>query len=105
IALPVIWAGYRFSFGTPVGASFRMPAPELYSGIQEVLKHNREGHTGYLLGQISKTGFLMFHPVALAVKTPIAVLLLFALDLVFAVRNKWLFPNTAIVACYAFGIL
>src|SRR5262245_22766682 len=75
ISLPVIWAGYRFSFGRPEGASFKMPAPELYGGIQEVLKHNREGHPGYLLGEIRPNGFLMFYPVGLAVKTPLALLL------------------------------
>ena len=57
-----IWAGYRFSFGKVDFAPFRLPAPELYSGIQEVMRHNRGGHHAYLLGQRSQTGFWYFFP-------------------------------------------
>jgi hypothetical protein len=42
------------------------------------MRHNATGHTAYLLGQVSKTGWWYFFPVALAVKTPIAFLLLLA---------------------------
>jgi hypothetical protein len=105
VTLPIIWAGYRFSFGTPEGASFRMPAPELYSGIQEVLKHNRQGHPGYLLGEIRPNGFLMFYPVGLAVKTPIAILLLFGLGLFLAIRKDALLKNAAPALAFAAGIL
>jgi 4-amino-4-deoxy-L-arabinose transferase-like glycosyltransferase len=67
----LIWAGYWFSFG-PV------PAPEFFDGIRNAIHHNATGHTAYLLGQVSKTGWWYFFPVALAVKTPIAFLLLLA---------------------------
>src|SRR5258708_18035463 len=30
-----IWAGYLFSFGKTAGFSFPVPAPELFSGIDE----------------------------------------------------------------------
>src|SRR5436190_95621 len=40
IASVVIWAGYRFSFGKTQELSFSVPAPELFTGIQEVRKHN-----------------------------------------------------------------
>src|SRR6185503_7276422 len=65
-----IWAGYRFSF------SSGLPAPELFEGIQQVRQHNDEGHSSFLLGKRSSTGFWYFFEVALAVKTPIALLLL-----------------------------
>jgi hypothetical protein len=37
IACLLIWAGYRFSFA-------KVPAPELFQGIQDVMRHNAEGH-------------------------------------------------------------
>jgi 4-amino-4-deoxy-L-arabinose transferase-like glycosyltransferase len=70
VALVVIWAGYRFSF-------HKYPAPELFAGIQEVREHNAQGHPSYLLGARSHSGFWYYYPVVLAVKTPLALLLLF----------------------------
>jgi hypothetical protein len=72
----VIWAGYRFSFGYSGAVGMKVPAPDLFQGIQSVMQHNREGHPAYLLGQRSHSGFWYFFPVALAVKTPIAFLAL-----------------------------
>jgi len=74
----LIWAGYWFSFGPVPGWNLRLPAPELFDGIRNAMRHNATGHTAYLLGQVSKTGWWYFFPVALAVKTPIAFLLLLA---------------------------
>jgi hypothetical protein len=65
----LIWAGYWFSLGP-------LPAPEFFDGIRNAMRHNTTGHTAYLLGQVSKTGWWYFFPVTLAVKTPIAFLLL-----------------------------
>jgi hypothetical protein len=50
VACLLIWAGYRFSFG-------KVPAPELFQGIQDVMRHNAEGHPSFLLGERSNTGF------------------------------------------------
>ncbi len=76
VASLVIWAGYRFSFGKTPGVSFSIPAPELFSGIAEVRKHNAGGHLTYLLGAVNTVGWPYFYVVALAVKTPLAVLAL-----------------------------
>jgi hypothetical protein len=76
VASLVIWAGYRFSFGKTPGVSFSIPAPELFSGIAEVRKHNTSGHLTYLLGAANTVGWPYFYVVALAVKTPLAVLAL-----------------------------
>jgi 4-amino-4-deoxy-L-arabinose transferase-like glycosyltransferase len=77
----VIWAGYAFSFANGV------PAPEFWSGIREVMRHNVEGHWSFLLGKISAVGFWYFFPVAIAVKTPIAFLLLAGAGAWYAVRD------------------
>jgi Dolichyl-phosphate-mannose-protein mannosyltransferase len=73
----IIWGAYRFSFGTVYFADIRLPAPELFAGIRDVLRHNAKGHPGYLLGQRSNNGFWYFYLVDLAVKTPIALLIAF----------------------------
>ena len=44
--------------------------------IEALVKHNQEGHLSYLLGEFNKNGFRYFYVVALAVKTPITLLLL-----------------------------
>jgi hypothetical protein len=77
VAFTIIWAIYRFSFGKVYFADIRLPAPELFAGIRDVLQHNKEGHPGYLLGTPSKNGFWYFYLVDIAVKTPLALLVLF----------------------------
>jgi hypothetical protein len=84
----LIWAGYRFSFGKAGFANLRLPAPELFSAIREVVQHNARGHLTYLLGQRSQTGFWYFYPVALAVKTPLAFLLLLGGGFLLPFRTK-----------------
>lgn len=75
VGIMTVWAVYRFSFGpTPYG--FPAPAPELFAGIEQARAHNAEGHVSYLMGQRNKIGFLLFYPVAFAVKTPVPLLLL-----------------------------
>jgi len=68
----LIWAGYRFHFAG-------VPAPELWQGIRDVVAHNRGGHPGYLLGHYSERGWWYYFPVAISVKTPLALLLLVAI--------------------------
>lgn len=94
----LVWAGYRFSFAHGI------PAPELWSGIREVAEHNALGHPSYLLGQISRSGWWYFFPVAIAVKTPIAFLILAGAGVWVAIRNRRGSPAWMPVA-YAAGIL
>lgn len=76
VACLIVWAAYRFSFGKVYFADLRLPAPDLYAGIKQMMEHNASGHTGYLLGVRRTTGFWDFYEVALAVKTPLAFLFL-----------------------------
>jgi 4-amino-4-deoxy-L-arabinose transferase-like glycosyltransferase len=59
-----IWAAYLFSLSP------------LLEGIRVAAGHNSKGHLAYLLGKVSMTGFWYYFPVALSVKTPIALLVL-----------------------------
>jgi hypothetical protein len=84
----LVWAAYRFSFGHVSFASIRLPEPEFFAGIGQVMKHDKEGHLGYLLGELRTTGWWYFYPVALAVKTPLGLLIAICGALLFAVRNR-----------------
>ena len=98
-----IWAGYLFSFGKVSGVGFPVPAPELFRGIHDVLVHNEGGHPAFLLGQLSRTGWWYYFPVVLAVKTPLAFLLLALFGTILCLRRKqtvWALP-----AAFSLGIL
>jgi hypothetical protein len=111
VAFLLIWGAYRFSFGqmTEHVASdaagqggiiakvpapllhtlerLPVPAPQLLDGLWQVHNHVDAGHTAYLLGRHSFHGWWYFFPVALSVKTPLAILLL-ALCGVLALRRE-----------------
>ena len=55
-------------------------------GVRLVVSHNSGGHPSYLLGQFSSHGWWYYFPVAFAVKTPTAVLVLAGMALVFVRR-------------------
>jgi 4-amino-4-deoxy-L-arabinose transferase-like glycosyltransferase len=100
VAFLTVWATYRFSFGTmtehvardaaeqgglvskvPQGLlhlveSTPLPAPQVLDGLWQVHNHVDGGHTAYLHGQHSFHGWWYFFPVAIAVKTPLGLLLL-----------------------------
>jgi hypothetical protein len=81
LSLLIIWAGYRFSFGKTVWIPFRVPFPELYSGVKEVMGHNAYGHRAYLLGEVRMEGWWAYFPVLIAVKLPLGLLILAAVGL------------------------
>jgi hypothetical protein len=101
-----VWAGYWFSFGEVPGWNVRLPAPEFFQGISEAMRHAKEGHDAdaYLLGETSPTGFWHFFLVALALKTPIALVLLMIAGLVGCWR-RWRTIGAAAVFAFTFGIL
>lgn len=105
IALFVVWAGYRFSFGKPPGAGFGVPAPELFGGIQDAMKHNKNGHLTYLLGRANTIGWPYFYLVALSVKVPLAVLSLGVLGLALFSSNKLFGKRGWLILSLVFGIL
>jgi hypothetical protein len=105
VACLVTWAGYRFSMGRPDAASMVLPAPELFQGIQAVAQHNQEGHSTYLLGDRSKTGFLLFFPVTLIVKTPIPFMVLLGLGIALLLRKRIAAKGAWIPLAFAVGML
>jgi hypothetical protein len=110
----VLWAGYRFSTGTlclfgeaPPGfpdavaalnnrgnlpfqetaLCIPFPATELIEGLKTFLSRSSRGHLVYFLGNISKSGWPLFYPVMLLVKTPIPFLIATALGIFFIIRK------------------
>ncbi len=97
----VMWAAYRFTL-EPLAAVYGehpridrllnrtpflkpvwdallltpLPLTEVMLGIRDVVRHNAIGHDSYLLGEFSNTGWWYFFFVALAVKTPLGMLVL-----------------------------
>ena len=87
-AFLLVWAMYRFSFGQAPYLSMAVPFPEFYWGIEQVRLHNQGGHAAFLLGTISRTGFLLYYPVVLAIKTPIGLLMAAGLGAVVIARRR-----------------
>lgn len=77
----LLWGVYRFHVRFAFHGHVLVPAPELLSGLRQLVAHDREGHSSYLLGHISSTGWWWYWWIALAVKTPFAFLALAALGI------------------------
>jgi len=111
----VVFAGYRFSFHPVTDAASRphrfldrafsheptlhdlsyklvektpLPVPEFFIGMKDAESRGAGASNMYLLGQVRTRGWWYFFPVALAVKTPIAFLILMAFG-AFASIRKW----------------
>jgi 4-amino-4-deoxy-L-arabinose transferase-like glycosyltransferase len=105
-AFLLIWGAYRFSVGRmrePVDSGLAgesrfwaavsrvpVPAPQIGDGLMLVRVLNRDGHPAYLLGELRQTGWWYFFPLALGVKTPLAMLILAATGFVAAWRARGL---------------
>ncbi len=78
VCLLTVWAAYFFSFGKVPDWNVSLPAWEYFDGIRVALMHNQTGHPAYLLGEARRYGWWYYFPVALGVKTPLALLMLLA---------------------------
>jgi len=99
----VVWAGYFFSFGRIPGTPIYAPAPELFDGIASVLRHNSTGHTAFLFGQVSRTGWWYYFPAVLVLKTPLAFLILLAAGAWFCARRRNV--DSLLPLAFSLGIL
>lgn len=62
---------------------------DVVSGMVAVKAHNDSGHLSYLLGEVRTTGWWYFYLVAIAVKTPLPLLVAGPVGLVGLVRSGW----------------
>lgn len=100
VALPLIWAAYRFSFYT-------VPAPELVAGVRMLARVNLNNpYPAYFLGQVDPKGTPLYFPLLLLVKTPLPFLLLWLAAFALARRVPSLrVPLAASVAILLCGFL
>ncbi|MEO8594604.1 MAG: glycosyltransferase family 39 protein [Candidatus Solibacter sp.] len=87
VCLFTIWAAYFFSFGKVPFWNVSLPAWGYFDGIRVAMLHNTEGHPAWLLGEARRFGWWYYFPVALAVKTPLALLLLLAVGVAVCWQN------------------
>jgi len=77
VAVKVFGRSSRMTRAVHAAASHvPVPMPEFFDGIRNLRRSNHTGTRAYLFGQIRSGGWWYFFFVALALKTPIAVLLL-----------------------------
>jgi hypothetical protein len=124
IAALMIWAGYGFStapaqvlapvhrafphtLGGRLLASFDadtpLPAPAFIRGVAEMIEVNRMGFPGYAMGHWRDTGWWWYFPLALALKTTLATLLLPVAGF-FVARRNGVFVETAVAAAAILGL-
>jgi hypothetical protein len=79
-----------------LGKWFHLPAHAYLLGLNHVAEHNAGGHSSYLMGMRSETGWWYYFPVVFAVKSTmaalVATLLLVAAGLWQAWRREWISP-------------
>ncbi|HWW19375.1 MAG TPA: glycosyltransferase family 39 protein, partial [Steroidobacteraceae bacterium] len=91
---------YRLAAQVPLPLGFKM-VPLSILGVEF---HNTHGHNSFLLGQTALNGWWYFYPVALAVKTPLPLLLLGLAGLALMAVRGWRTANLyrlAPAACFA----
>jgi hypothetical protein len=87
VCLFLMWAAFFFSFGPVPFWKVSLPAWEYFDGIRVALMHNTDGHPAWLLGEARRFGWWYYFPVALAVKTPLAMLAMVGVGIVVCWRN------------------
>jgi 4-amino-4-deoxy-L-arabinose transferase-like glycosyltransferase len=81
-----IWAVYGFQMGTLRG--YTVPARAYLRGLQAFTHMIEGGKSSFLLGSYSQTGWWYYFPVAFAVKTPLATILLLCFSLFYSYRHR-----------------
>jgi 4-amino-4-deoxy-L-arabinose transferase-like glycosyltransferase len=136
VAFIVVWAGYRFSLKaiSPTNGQhptidarvanpilrhaaytlLEVPVPllvEIKKGMDALVEQNASGRPSYLFGEYRTTGWWYFFPVVIAVKTPLAFLILTIVGAVLILRRPkdipWhqyltvIFPIAILLVCMA----
>jgi hypothetical protein len=85
--------------------SLLVPAGEYIEGFREVALSNRRGREAWFLGKIyPKGGIKAYYPVAIALKWPTILLLLFFGSLILGVRKTCRAPGDLLITCL-FGLV
>lgn len=90
VAYGVVWAVFRFDVGPVEGAPWALPVPAPFypaSAWETFQVIEQQPKTTFLLGETSPRGWWYYFPVALAVKTPLPLLLLAGAGMVLLLRS------------------
>jgi len=71
VALLVLWALYRFEVRPLPGGRVALPFATHWLTWGSLQAHMSEGHTAFLVGEVSSTGWWLYYPVTLLLKTPL----------------------------------
>ncbi len=75
VAALVLWALYGFEVGPVPELGLTLPAASHAIPWLRLREHMQGGHAAFLMGQVSHQGWWYYFPVALAIKTPLPILL------------------------------
>ena len=74
------WGQFLFQKPLLVGLNrFSGPMPTFWAGIEKIVLLSSSGRPGFLLGNFSDSGFLLYFPIAFLAKTPLITIGLFVL--------------------------
>lgn len=90
LATLVLWSLHGFEVRPAEGlGSLPLPFATQWETWLGVRSHTREGHTAFLMGQISDRGWRVYYPIAFALKTPLPFLILLIAAIVRFLREGW----------------
>ncbi len=83
--------GWKYTYATAPATHLWLPraCKLLFEGIVALKAHNDTGHVSFLLGRVNASGWWYFYLVALAVKTPVPLLLTGPVGMCCMAREGW----------------
>jgi hypothetical protein len=82
IAFAVIWGTFAFSISPIAPGGLSVPAPQYWESLGKVANRVESSTPAFLLGQISPTGFPLYYPFVLLVKTPLPTVIFLVIGVV-----------------------
>ena len=90
IAAFTIWSVYAFQIGPIKPGGIPVPAPGFWREWQSAQYYLNQPWPNYLFGQTSETGWWYYFPIALVLKTPLPLLILFVAALIrTTIKRTW----------------
>jgi hypothetical protein len=88
VAAFTVWGVYAFQIGPVDPGGLPVPAPGFWREWQSAQYYLTQPWPNYLFGQTSATGWWYYFPIALLVKTPLPILILFVVALARTLRRN-----------------
>ena len=87
LALAVLWGAYLFELRPLTPGGLPIPAASHWAGLPYIRSYMATGQTTFLAGRLVSGGSQAYFPLALAVKTPIPLIVGFAAALIWSLRH------------------